>query len=339
MKDENTNLLKARTFAEMREALKTMPKPKYLYRGITEKSFGLIFGPAKSGKSIFCENLAMSIAVGRDNFLGTKLDGKPKKTLFIGLEEFWTARVQRNVEQYKSLSQEEMALYDINYLYQEINFPTHIITEKHWSNIQEIIINSKAEVVIIDSITRLNTKKLEDSSNAEKITKKLRGIAYDLGVTLICIHHTHKLRDCNITMDSIKGSGTFAQESDFAIGVSRSSRGHRYFKDIMYRYAQDDDQTAHEFEIDATCIIEKTGECEEDELLNRTDGRRSKSKQNMVDYFESKPEDKFPITDLVVDFKNIFKLKERSVKKYATELFKEGIITNDKGVYQWKGQN
>jgi KaiC/GvpD/RAD55 family RecA-like ATPase len=88
MKDENTNLLKARTFAEMREALKTMPKPKYLYRGITEKSFGLIFGPAKSGKSIFCENLAMSIAVGRDNFLGTKLDGKPKKTLFIGLEEF-----------------------------------------------------------------------------------------------------------------------------------------------------------------------------------------------------------------------------------------------------------
>ncbi|WP_231717760.1 AAA family ATPase [Nonlabens sp. YIK11] len=76
------------SFAEMQEALKTMPKPEFLFRGIKEKSFGIIFGPAKSGKSIFSENLAMSIAVGRKSFLNSKLSGIPKKTLFIGLEEF-----------------------------------------------------------------------------------------------------------------------------------------------------------------------------------------------------------------------------------------------------------
>lgn len=88
IKEEDKNLQKAMTFAEMKELYKTAPKPDYLFRGIKVGSFGMIYGPAKSGKSIFCENLAMHFACGRNNYLGSKLKGTSKKTLFISLEEF-----------------------------------------------------------------------------------------------------------------------------------------------------------------------------------------------------------------------------------------------------------
>ena len=51
-----------------------------------EKSFGLVFGPSKSGKTIFCENLAMSIAMGKTDFFGYKLDGIPKKEYWIQMQ-------------------------------------------------------------------------------------------------------------------------------------------------------------------------------------------------------------------------------------------------------------
>lgn len=191
-------------------------------------------------------------------------------------------------------------------------------------------------MVIIDSITRLNTKKLEDSSNAEYITRNLRSIAYQTKVTLICIHHTHKLRDSNLVMDSIKGSSTFAQEADFAIGIARSSKGHRYFKDILSRYAGIDDQIAHEFEIDSSQIINKIGESDEDELLSRTDGRKSNTKDQILEYFKSNPEKAVPIKELVSHVENHLGHKERTTKDYATKLYRDGLLTNEKGVYKLK---
>lgn len=336
IKVEKKNLQKAMTFAEMKELYKTAPKPDFLYRGIKTGSFGMIFGPAKSGKSIFCENLAMHFAAGRKDYLGSELNGTPQKTLFISLEEFWTERLNRNLNQVKSYTDDEQSLLDENYLYQSISFPSHITNNEQWNDIGELIKSSKAELVIIDSITRLNTGKLEDGANAQTITKSLRDITHETGVTLICIHHTHKLRNQPLTMDCMKGSSTFAQEVDFAIGIARTSKGHRYFKDIAYRYAQDDDLTAHEFEISNDCYIEKIGECDEEDLLNRTDGRATDSKQKILDHFKSMPNTQIPLKDLVVRIEEELGLGERSTKKYAMELFKEGILDNNKGVYKLK---
>ncbi|KQC32508.1 hypothetical protein AAU57_03535 [Nonlabens sp. YIK11] len=203
--------------------------------------------------------------------------------------------------------------------------------------IKELIVESEAEVVVIDSITRLNTKKLEDSSNAEYITRNLRSITYETGVTLICIHHTHKMRDSNLTMDSIKGSSTFAQEIDFAIGIARSSKGHRYFKDVVSRYASVEDQLSNEFEIDSNKIINQIGTCDEDDLLSRTDGRKSDREREMTKFFRDNKSKSYPLKHLVIIFIKQFGWSPRSVKDYAMRLYKEGILENDNGVYRWKG--
>lgn len=188
-------------------------------------------------------------------------------------------------------------------------------------------------MVIIDSVTRLNTAKLEDGKNAQDITKNLREITHKTGVTLICIHHTHKLRNQPITLDCLKGSSTFAQEVDFAIGIARTTRGHRYFKDIAYRYAQDDDITAHEFEISENCNIEKIGECDEDDILARTDRRTTDSKQKIMEYFESIPEEKIQLKEFMPDLISHVGLKERAIKTHLSNLSDDGYLNNEKGRY------
>ena len=64
------------TFSEMLTNFENSPKEKFLFSGIKEKSFGLVFGPSKSGKTIFCENLAMKLAIGASEFFGKKQIGR-----------------------------------------------------------------------------------------------------------------------------------------------------------------------------------------------------------------------------------------------------------------------
>ncbi len=160
------------TLKEILKEYETRPRPKFLWNGIKEGSFGLVFGPSKSGKTIFCENLAMCLAYGAKEFFGYELDGNPKKVIFIGLEEFWLSRAERNKMQYEVLSDDQKKLVDENFMCQAIGFKNKIYSEKDWEDLETLIRGSKAKVVFIDSITRMNPGKLENSADAEKVMQK-----------------------------------------------------------------------------------------------------------------------------------------------------------------------
>lgn len=312
-----------------------MPVQKMLWNGVVEKSFGLVFGPSKSGKTIFCENLAMSIAVGRESYFDYPLDGVPKKVLFISLEESFRNRLGRNFKQFEALNEEEQTLMGENYDIQELDFPQVIVTKENWESLHLLIENSGAEVVFIDSITRMNHGKLEDGKTAEEIMSRLRIISQDLDVTLFTIHHTPKLYGNPITMDSIKGSAVFAQESDFAIGVNRTDAKHRYIKNVFNRYENDDDEFVKEFAINQDAWLEQSGDVEEVEILRRTDRRRAEDKREVVkDFFNSNPNVLYSVTEAVEVLKPIVGLKERQIKSYLSELSSANKIkSSERGYY------
>lgn len=319
------------TLKEILKEYETRPRPTFLWSGIKEGSFGLVFGPSKSGKTIFCENLAMSIAYGANEFFGYKLDGNPKKVIFIGLEEFWLSRAERNKMQYEVLSEDQKKLVDDNFMCQPIDFKGKIYSNKDWSDLETMIRDSKADVAVIDSITRMNPGKLEDSADAEKVMQKLRGICYDLGVTLICIHHTPKMYGKEITMDCIKGSSVFAQESDFAIGINRTQQGFRYVKNIFFRYAPDDSETVKEFDISPSTWLEVTGDEEEVEIIKRTDRRRrDENREKIIQYIDSSTCTTFKTSDLVDHFTTTLSIKDRQIKTYLSDLAKSNKISSPK---------
>jgi len=329
---KNKNYL---SFREMKAEFETRPKAEYLWGGIKEKSFGLVFGPSKSGKTIFSENLAMSLAVGRDSFFGKKLSGNPKKVFFIGLEEYWESRAERNLSQYSCLNASEQDLLNENYLYQAVNFPKHIHRIKDWDNLEKTIEETGAEIVFIDSITRMNHGSLEDSKTAEEIMQRLRNICYDLSITLICVHHTPKMYDKSITMDCIKGSSVFAQESDFAIGINKTTKRFRYLKNVFFRYAPDDDETVIEFEINDSIWLNQLAEVDEHELLNRNDRRRKDDKrQAIVEYLDSNASFTYNPTELFSKLKDSLDVKERMFNNYLKDLSDTGKINGaTHGIY------
>lgn len=321
-------------FSQAREMYRVMPPTKMLWNGVKEKSFGLVFGPAKSGKTIFCENLAISIAIGKDNYFDYPLDGIPKKVLFIGLEESFENRMSRNILQFDSLTENEQLLMDENFDVQELDFPKFIVSKQNWENLFQIIHSSGAEVVFIDSITRMNHGKLEDGKTAEEIMSRLRIISQELNITLFAIHHTPKLLGNAITMDSIKGSSTFAQESDFAIGINRTDKKHRYIKNVFFRYASDDDEFVKEFVIKPDAWLELSGEVDEDEILQRNDRRRADNKSDLVkNFFDSNSNVSYSSEEAITFLKPLTGLQDRQVKTYLSSLSKANKIDGSKRGY------
>lgn len=328
--------MKTIKFSQAREMYKTMPPKKMLWSGVVENSFGLVFGPSKSGKTIFCENLAMSLAIGRKSYFGNPLEGIPKKVLFISLEESFRNRLGRNTKQFEALNEEEQTLMDENYDIQELEFPQFIVTKENWESLHELIRNSGAEVAFIDSITRMNHGKLEDGKTAEEIMSRLRSISQGLNITLFAIHHTPKLYGNPITMDSIKGSAVFAQESDFAIGVNRTDTKHRYIKNVFFRYENDDDEFVKEFAINQDAWLEQSDDVEEVEILRRTDRRRTEDKRDFVKaFFDSNPNVNYSLKEAIDVLEPITGLKERQIKTYLSELSKTNKIDgSERGYYR-----
>ena len=330
MKDK---LKEAIAFAVMLQGFKKQKPLKFLIRGIKIGSFGIVFGPSKSGKTIYCEILAMCIACGKKNFLGDKLDVVAQKVLFLGLEEFWTNRVDRNYKQYKTLSEKERKLYDENFLYQPIDFLRFVKNEKDWKELRNLIQKSGAKFVFIDSITRMNHGNLEDSRVAQEITQKLRDICYGLKITLVCIHHTPKMYGKPLTMDSIKGSSVFSQEADFAIGINRANK-RRYQKDIFFRYTSDDTEYVKEFSIDDNVSLNYLGEALEYDILKGADGRKdSSNKDNVKDFFVKSSCVLHKTSDLVKHFTLNLGIQERQIKNILKQLKIEKVIVSPKKGY------
>ena len=99
-----------------------LPPPEFYWGPLQPRSFGFIFGPAKSGKTIFCENMGMAMAAGQDTFFGQRIKkGIEYRVLFISIEEEWRNRTSRNTKQVKQFNYKEADLK--NYHVVGDNFP------------------------------------------------------------------------------------------------------------------------------------------------------------------------------------------------------------------------
>lgn len=246
-----------------------LPEQKYIFRGIVHPSLGVIFGPAKSGKSIITENLLLSIAGQREEFLGDKIYSPTPRVMLISLEEFYRNRTARNKNQIKRIA-EKYGLaegWEDNVIVIDDSFPRYLYTDAHWLFLEKEIERIKPSVVMIDSMTRLTIDPIEDSTVASKLMKRLREITYRQGIALIIIHHSQKMDNRPVTIASLAGSRVVGQEVDFMIGVNRTTQNIRYIKDVAYRYAPDDAEQVLKFEINEHQVVEALGYCTESEIL------------------------------------------------------------------------
>tara|TARA_R110000868_G_scaffold409459_2_gene694972 strand:+ start:439 stop:1545 length:1107 start_codon:yes stop_codon:yes gene_type:complete len=242
------------TGMELINKVRTEPKPKFLWKGIPEGSIGLITGAQKTGKSTFAQNLAISLSVGKVNFFGEKLDGIPRKVAYINLEESYKLYSRRLDEQISTLNSKELKFFHNNFIDTPTNFPDFLLTEENWKDLNNYLIRSKAEVIILDSLTHMVIGDIEKSRTVQKFIQTFRKYITSLGKTVIVIHHTVKGNDKPIESSNIAGSRLVLQEFEYAYGFANipTSKGGSYCCNLFNKHIENDNTTAEIYQISSS---------------------------------------------------------------------------------------
>ncbi len=103
---------------------------------------------------------------------------------------------------------------------------------------------------------------------------QLRELTNKLKITLVVIHHTPKQTGKPIIQDSLAGSRMLSQEADFMIGIGKNIEGKRYFKEVSFRYCQEQNENVTVFDIDSYQWLIPGAEMPETALLKEPDGRK-----------------------------------------------------------------
>ncbi|MCM4162156.1 MULTISPECIES: AAA family ATPase [unclassified Arenibacter] len=273
--------------------VKEEPEPSFLWKGIPEGSTGLITGVGKTGKTTFAENLAISLSVGKKEFFGFPMDGVPRKSLFINLEESYRVKSRRNIRQIASLTPAELDLFASNYLSTPLDFPQYLNTENDWELMRNYIIASEAEVVFIDSLGHMCIGEIEKSLIAQNFTKTFKEYLGNLNKTLIIVHHMTKGSDKPIDQDSIAGSRFIAQEFDYAYGLAHVPRatGGSYACLLYNKYIEKDDTTSYLYKMSNDGWVEYLSTENKYNLYkdSRIDGRANSTNNDLIyKYVKSK---------------------------------------------------
>ncbi len=315
------------------------PPSKMVFLGIKEKSFGLICGKSKSGKSIFAENLAISIASGEGEFLGKPIDIDNRVVMIFHLEEHYKHRTERNDLQVARLIGKHGAnwLKDIRVVGEDM--PRNFTCDKDWELLTKMILKVKPGVVILDSLGHLHTGSIEDSTVAKGVMGRLRNLCEVTDTTLLVIHHTHKMYNRSLILDTIAGSRVVVQEVDFCIGLNTTESGKHYIKEVFYRHAQCNSETVKQFEITDECWINVIGETEEYKLLNEADGRKDASNKNdILEFFQNKKEAEILLVEaeeLNREFVLSKTMSKQTLYSNLDKLVKEGLIVKEaRGKYR-----
>lgn len=279
----NTELPKPVPYCSIFELINrsaTEPPVHMIWSGIKKGSFGYVYGPAKSGKTILCENLGMSIAAGKNTFLGMALNCTGiNNVLFISMEENWKNRTERNLKQINAL--EGFNRDNFNYYVVNEAFPYSLTDKSSWDTFTDTISSTSANLVIVDSLTRVTRSEIEKSTVGSEVSAKLRDITRNLDITMVVIHHSSKISNSAIDISNMAGSRVIGQEADFILGVNKLANNTRYFKEVANRYKQESEHVTV-FQIDNNLWVKKIRTATEERLLQPVDHRGNEGSIEMV---------------------------------------------------------
>nr|WP_298995578.1 AAA family ATPase [uncultured Polaribacter sp.] len=326
--------------SELIKIYKEQPEPIFNWGGIEDVSFGYIFGPSKVGKTIFSENLAMNLAIGKKSFFNEDMIGTPKKVFMAAMEEDYRNRTRRMISQIRKFDNNELNLLDKYYVLAGKDFPRFLHTNDDWLNFEKQILQINPQIVIIDSFTRILNCDITNREECKKVSGRLRNFAYDNDLCLIIIHHATKMSGKHMTMDNMAGSSVLSQEADFSIGMNRNELTNtRYLKEVFYRYKPSDNLVTR-YEIDDFNWIQPGEKANESSLVIENLEEYSSNYDKIVRFLEKTgleklDEDesiksfKIKTAELKKEFVHTNKIKERTLEYTLKKITKDKLLVQD----------
>lgn len=185
------------------------------------KGIGLITGRPGTGKTQLALQLAADLACGREEFLGHKLSGEPKKVMFLSLEmssfqlQHFTARLATTYDS---------PLLDTNLSIYHKGEPLFLNDETAQRVMDKWMDDLLPDVVIVDSLSEA-TSDLSNDDTMSDFFKFLKALRHYHKAGMVFVHHHRKKandaasrKQANSQSD-IYGSFKIAASVDFALDL------------------------------------------------------------------------------------------------------------------------
>jgi hypothetical protein len=155
------------------------------------------------------------------------------------------------------------------------------LDNKSWKIFEETIIRSGAELVIVDSFTRMIRDEIEKSKVGSELLIRLKELTNRLKITMIVIHHSSKIINMPLDIANMAGSRVVGQEADFILGINKLSNNTRYFKEVSTRYKQENELVTT-FSINHNLWLVKGRDLQENSLFKPVDHRENPENEELV---------------------------------------------------------
>jgi hypothetical protein len=211
-------------------------RARWLIKEILPKGI-LVFisAPAKAGKTTLALHLAICLTTGRP-FLGEYSIRRSRrvKVLYISLEDHMG---ETKVKVKNMLNGRRFPKYFLLLNANSINLPDD------FGKINADIENSKADVVVFDTLRRSHTSDENSSSDMSPILNGLRKIVRERKITVIIIHHTgHEVKHKENSGDWLRGTSDYNAVWETLIGLEKFSGSvktrvfHKYRSGLEFSY-------------------------------------------------------------------------------------------------------
>lgn len=140
-------------------------------------------GSSDTGKSSFLRQLAISICVGDDNFLGFKVKAENKRAIYVSTEDDDYA-----ISYLLNKSNRERGLNPDKYSRLSFIFDTHNLLER----LEALLSEQKTDLIVVDAFTDLYGKSMNDTNQVRTFLNQYSQLAQKHKCLIIFLHHTGK---------------------------------------------------------------------------------------------------------------------------------------------------
>lgn len=166
-------------------------KPRrFLVEGlIPAESICMLVGPSDTGKSIFARQLASSIALSKNEFIGMRLNRNHGKVIYISTEDGrsdWQEKLHK-----LDLSKEEVdALRNMSVIFPDEEFGAH--------KLEEVLKNNPADLIVVDVLSdAIGDKDLNSTTVVRSYFKPYKALVEKYDCSVLFVHHVSKKAENN----------------------------------------------------------------------------------------------------------------------------------------------
>lgn len=218
LENQKENLLKSKTFDEAKySGLKLF---KYDYENLPKlidpifPKVGVVslVGSSDTGKSTFLRQLALSVAFGKDKFIGYEIQSSTQNVIYISTEDdpaSTSISIKKQIRGfYKDKEVPEELLNNIKFVF---DFNLNEDNDKNLFKILEKdLLEIGADLIIIDAFTDIFSGDINSSTKVREFLNYFSNLAKTNNCLILFLHHTGKRTDkYTASKDNVLGSQAF----------------------------------------------------------------------------------------------------------------------------------